>query len=191
MPQQPLGGLNELPKTPLSTASVSQRQWALSKTEAGGIVCSPASWVMARHCSATHTMLSRQRLHNGVERALPPHGTAQHFGLLAHQPAAGWSCCLRLVPSFFLGHRATLRQMMKVPNEPGLSPNNGLENAFLSDQSMASNPRKGQAKRFGAKTTSHDGKAGHVMTHVCHRARQEQRQVRPCNADAGSMHPCI
>ncbi len=61
-----------------------------------------------------------------------------------------------------------------------LSPKNGLENAFLSDQSVASNPRKGQAKRFGAKTTSHDGKAGHVMTHVCHRARQEQRQVRPC-----------
>ncbi len=45
---------------------------------------------------------------------------------------------------------------------------------------MASNPRKGQAKRFGARTISHDGKAGHIMTHVCHRARQEQRQVRPC-----------
>jgi len=28
--------------------------------------------------------------------------------------------------------------MMKVPNEPDLSPNNGLENMFLSDQSMAS-----------------------------------------------------
>jgi hypothetical protein len=63
--------------------------------------------------------------------------------------------------------------MMKVPNNPGLSPNNGLENAVLSDQSMASdprnpqwtNPRMGQAERFGAKTTSHDGKAGHVMTH--------------------------
>ncbi|DBA67631.1 TPA: hypothetical protein ACH3X2_001367 [Trebouxia sp. C0005] len=51
--------------------------------------------------------------------------------------------------------------MMEVPNEPGLSPNNGLDNALLSDQSMASNPRKGQAKRSGAKTTSHDGKAGH------------------------------
>ncbi len=75
------------------------------------------------------------------------------------------------------GELSTLRQMMKVPNEPGLSPNNGLKHAFLSDQSMASNPRKGQAKHFGAKTTSHDGKAGHVMTHVCHRARQEQRQV--------------
>ena len=37
---------------------------------------------------------------------------------------------------------------MKVPNEPGLSPNNDLENSFLSDQSMAGNPRKGQAKRF-------------------------------------------
>ena len=63
---------------------------------------------------------------------------------------------------------------MKVPNKPGLSPKNALENAFLSDQSMASNPRKGQAKRTGAKTTSPDGKAGHVMTHVTdvyHRVR--------------------
>jgi len=75
------------------------------------------------------------------------------------------------------GGLSTLRQMMKVPNEPGLSPNNGLKNAFLSDQSMASKPRKGQAKRFGAKTTSPDGQAGHVMTHVRHRARHEQRQV--------------
>ncbi len=60
---------------------------------------------------------------------------------------------------------STLRQAMKVTNEPGLSPNNGLVNAFLSDQSMANNPRKGQAKGFAAETTSHDGKAGHVMTH--------------------------
>ncbi len=28
-----------------------------------------------------------------------------------------------------------------------------------------------RTKRCGAKTTSQDGKAGHVMTHVCHRAR--------------------
>jgi len=63
---------------------------------------------------------------------------------------------------------STLRQLMKVPNEPGLSPNNGLENVSLSDQSMASNPLKEQAKYHGAKTTSHDGRAGHVMTHVCH-----------------------
>ncbi len=40
------------------------------------------------------------------------------------------------------GKLSTLRQMMKVPDEPGLSPNNGLENAFLSDQFTASNPRK-------------------------------------------------
>ncbi len=65
--------------------------------------------------------------------------------------------------------------MIKVPNEPGLSPNNGLENAFLSDQSTAS--REEEAKRIGAKTTSPDGKAGHVMTHVCNRVRQEERQV--------------
>ena len=48
------------------------------------------------------------------------------------------------------------------------SPNNCLENVSLSDQSMASNPRKGQAKCPGAKATSHDGRAGHVMTHMCH-----------------------
>ena len=50
--------------------------------------------------------------------------------------------------SFFsgvTGELSTLRQIMKVPNEPGLSPNNGLENVFLSDQSMASSPRKEQA----------------------------------------------
>ena len=75
------------------------------------------------------------------------------------------------------GELSTLRQMIKVPNEPSLSLNNDLETAFLSDQSMASNPRKGQTKRFGAKTTSCDGKAGHVMTHVCHRVRQEERRV--------------
>ena len=63
---------------------------------------------------------------------------------------------------------STLHQLMKVPNEPGLSPNNGLENMSLSDQSTANNPRKGQAKCPGAKTTSHDGRAGHVMTHMCH-----------------------
>jgi len=79
-------------------------------------------------------------------------------------------CCLFF--SFFsfwvTGELSTLRQLMKVPNEPGLSPNNGLGNVSLSDQSMASNPRKGQVKCPGAKTTSHDGRAGHVMTHMCH-----------------------
>ncbi len=32
----------------------------------------------------------------------------------------------------------TLRLMMKVKNKPDLSPNNGRENVFLSDQSVAS-----------------------------------------------------
>ena len=49
--------------------------------------------------------------------------------------------------SWVTGEFSTLRQMTEVPNEPGLSPNNGLENASLNDQSMASNARKGQAKR--------------------------------------------
>ena len=40
---------------PLSTASVSQCQWAPREAEAGGIVCSPASWAMACHCSARDT----------------------------------------------------------------------------------------------------------------------------------------
>ncbi len=98
----------------------------------------------------------------------------KHPLMHATTPGSG-SISLLLFFFFFLGYRglSTLRQMMKVPNEPSLSSNNGLENAFLSDQSMASNPRKGQAKRPGAKTTRHDGKAGHVMTHVCHRLRQE------------------
>ncbi len=97
---------------------------------------------------------------------------------------AGWSCscicqlhalcyyfsiclfCARIfIMSFFFfffwatGESSTLRQLMKVPNEPGLSPNNGLANVSLSDQSMASNPRKGQVICPGAKTTSHDGRA--------------------------------
>jgi len=36
---------------------------------------------------------------------------------------------------------------------------------------MASNSRKGQAKRPGANTTSHDGRAGHVMTYVGHQSQ--------------------
>jgi len=90
-------------------------------------------------------------------------------------PVARWPVASASWLSFFFffflwvtGELSTLRQLMKVPNEPGLSPNNGLEHVSLSDQSMASNPRKGQAKRPGAKTTSHDGRAGHVMTHMCH-----------------------
>ena len=70
---------------------------------------------------------------------------------------------------------------MKVPNESGLSPNNGLENAILSD------PREGEAKRPGAKTTSPDGKAGYVMTHVCHRVSKKNGKGDPISAHAGNM----
>ena len=94
--------------------------------------------------------------------------------IISHGPWFFFFSCFLWVT----GELSTLRQMMKVPNEPGLSPNNGPDNVFLSDQDMASNPRKGQAKRFGAKTTSHDGKAGHVMTHVCHCARQERHKTK-------------
>ena len=82
-------------------------------------------------------------------------------------------------PSFFLGYR-------RIVHPP--SDDEGTERTWFEPeqrprkrvQSMASNPRKGKPERFGAKTTSHDGKAGHLLTHVCHRARQEQWQVRPC-----------
>ena len=43
---------------------------------------------------------------------------------------------------------------MKVPNEPGLSPNNGLEPVFQKDQSMANNSRKGQEKAAQVHTRS-------------------------------------
>ena len=45
---------------------------------------------------------------------------------------------LRVFFLFFVtGELSTLHHMIKVPNEPGLIPNNGLKNVFLSDQSMA------------------------------------------------------
>ena len=66
------------------------------------------------------------------------------------------------------GELSTLRQATKVPNEPSLRHNNDSENVSPSDQSMAYNPRKGQAGCFGAMTTSHERKAGRVMTHLCH-----------------------
>jgi hypothetical protein len=50
VPSAAPGVLNEPPRTPLSIASVSQCQWAPGEAEAGGIVCSPASWAMACHC---------------------------------------------------------------------------------------------------------------------------------------------
>ena len=54
-PLQPRAGLNEPPQTPLSTAFSSQRQRTLGEAEAGGIVCNPANWAMACHCSAIDT----------------------------------------------------------------------------------------------------------------------------------------
>ncbi len=53
------------------------------------------------------------------------------------------------------GELSTLHQMMKVANEPGLSPNNGLENAFLSDQSMATIPARGKQNDFSDNTYVH------------------------------------
>ena len=45
---------------------------------------------------------------------------------------------------FFLGYRGIVHPPSdNEGTEPGLSPNNDLENSFLSDQSMAGNPRKG------------------------------------------------
>ena len=79
-------------------------------------------------------------------RSTQPSDTSEPDAIMASSPSS------QQVFFFFFfwvtGELSTLRQMMKVPNEPGLSPNNDLENAFLSDQSMASNPRKGQAKPF-------------------------------------------
>ena len=61
--------------------------------------------------------------------------------------------CLLLAFFFFFfwgtGEMSTLRQATKVPNEPSLRQNNDLENVSLSDQSMAYNPRKGQAGCLG------------------------------------------
>ena len=129
------------------------------------------------------------RLHNYEKRgqALPPHGASvRASGTSASRGVAIYieARPLLLEASAYAvtgnlegggsGELSTLRQMTKVPNEPGLSPNNGLGER---DQSMASNPREGQAKDTGAKTTSPDGKAGHIKENVCHRVRQEERQV--------------
>ena len=54
-----------------------------------------------------------------------------------------------LVPLLFLwvtGELSTLRQLMKVPNEPGLSPNNGLENVGSdSSHSIVASPSDNMA----------------------------------------------
>jgi len=98
-PCSPWGGSMSHPRPPSLQLLSLNVQWPPREAEAGGIVCGLASWGMSLLCKR-HTMLPRQRLPNGVERghALPPHGMAHHFGLLAHQPAAAWPCCSRLVP---------------------------------------------------------------------------------------------
>jgi len=67
---------------------------------------------------------------------------------------------------FFLGYRGIVHPPSadEGTERTWFEPNN----VSLSDQSMASNSREGQAKCPGAKTTSHDGRAGHVMTQMCH-----------------------
>ena len=75
-----------------------------------------------------------------------------------------WAC-MQYVPVFFFfffggtGELSTLCQVAKVPNEPSLRQNSGSATMCPSDQSMASNPQKWQAKRFGAMTTSRGSKA--------------------------------
>ncbi len=127
-------------------------------------------------CHMTGVMTAaKQELSDSKQRAALD-AKLRRAASAAAATAARWAtpCASLMLSSFFFfffwvtGGLSTLSQLMKVPNEPGLSPNNGLENVPLSDQSMASNPRKGQAKCPGAKTTSHDGRAGHVMTHMCH-----------------------
>ena len=78
------------------------------------------------------------------------------------------------------GELSTLCQMAKVPNEPSLRQNSGSTTMCPSDQSMASNPQTGQAKRFGAMTTSRGSKAGRVMTQVCQPSHAENTSCA-CN----------
>lgn len=61
------------------------------------------------------------------------------------------------------GESSTLRQLMNIPNEPDLSPNDGLGNVSLSDQSMPSKASNGQANCPDAQMSSRDGSSGHVI----------------------------
>ncbi len=59
--------------------------------------------------------------------------------------------------------------MMKVPNKPGLSPNNGLENVFLSDYDVRQAiPARDKKSFLTPKRPAMMAMAGYVMTHVCH-----------------------
>jgi len=75
---------------------------------------------------------------------------------------------------------------MKVPNEPGLSPNNGLENVSLSDQSMASNPRKGQAKCRFLQPSLPDALPAVRMV-----LAETQAELSPAKIEARLEMPCL
>ncbi len=105
-------------------------------------------------CHMTGVMTAaKQELSDSKQRAALD-AKLRRAASAAAATAARWAtpCASLMLSSFFFfffwvtGGLSTLSQLMKVPNEPGLSPNNGLENVSLSDQSMASNPRKGQVK---------------------------------------------
>ena len=83
------------------------------------------------------------------------------------------------------GELSTLRQMMKVPNEPGLSPNNGLENAFLSNKSMASNPRKRHTNELNKIVIASTKAPGMTRPHSINTVKPDQN-VHPREQCLGS-----
>ena len=97
---------------------------------------------------------------------------ACHGRLLTHD----WTRCFFL---FFLGYRGIVHPPSDDEGtertwfEPEQRPRKHVPKRSVHGKQS----RQGASKRTGAKTTSPDGKAGHVMTHVYHRIRQEERQV--------------
>ena len=81
----------------LECGLVNGRQRTPGEAEAGGIVCNPASWAMACHCSARDTPCYRGCDGVGRGQAQPLHEMAHHSELLAHQPASALPGCSRHV----------------------------------------------------------------------------------------------
>ena len=71
------------------------------------------------------------------------------------------------------------------PNQPNIAVK------ITSIMSMASNARKGQVKCPGAKTTSHDGRAGHVMTHMCHPSKASRMASVTIQVHPGNWHSAL
>ena len=95
-----LGELSDPPQTPRSASSVSQCQWAAREAEAGGIVCTPASWAMAYHCSTRDTPCYPGRGCPMVSRGGRPYrpmGRPIIMGCWLISQL--WPCCSRLFPS--------------------------------------------------------------------------------------------